>query len=53
MVKVLGIFGAFVASTIAWWLTARFGFVLAFFASTVGAAIGGYYGAKYARERLS
>ena len=41
-----------VAGAIGWWLTAPFGIMTAFIASTVATGFGMYYGGKWAREHL-
>ncbi len=52
MSRLLALIGSGLGSTIGWWLGARFGLMTAFLLSTIGAGVGLYYGAKFAREML-
>lgn len=48
MVKILGTLGAFIGSSLGWWLGARVGMMTAFMVSMVGTGFGIYAGKKLA-----
>ncbi|MGH7671175.1 MAG: hypothetical protein ACRENQ_16955 [Gemmatimonadaceae bacterium] len=50
MKKLFGTVGATVGSTIGWYAAVKFGFMTAFFVSTIVGGVGLYYGAKLASQ---
>ncbi len=52
MARMLALIGSGIGSMVGWWLGSRVGLMTGFFLSTVGAGVGLYYGAKFAREML-
>lgn len=50
MKKLFGSMGAFLGSSIGWYAAAKFGFMTAFFVSTIAGGVGLYYGAKLASQ---
>ena len=52
MKKLFGFLGTTVASTIGWYAAAKFGFMTAFFVSTIAGGVGLYYGVKAANHLL-
>jgi len=52
MSRIFTLIGSGLGSAAGWWLGARVGLMTAFLLSSVGAGVGFYYGAKFAREML-
>lgn len=52
MKKLLGTIGAFIGSSVGWYIAAKFGFMTAFFVSTIAGGVGLYYGMKAANNLI-
>ncbi len=50
MKKLLGFLGSAIGSTLGWYIAAKFGFMTAFFVSTIAGGVGLYYGVKVANN---
>ncbi|HEU4990365.1 MAG: hypothetical protein KGL93_11780 [Gemmatimonadota bacterium] len=52
MKKLMGTIGTFIGSTLGWYAAAKFGFMTAFFVSTIAGGVGLYYGVKFGNQLL-
>jgi hypothetical protein len=52
MKKLFGTIGMFVGSTVGWYAAVKFGFMTAFFVSTIAGGVGLYYGVKAANQLI-